>query len=214
MSQLSKIPPSVSSEQLVRHYGSTVLSELPQETVIKVLVSSLMKLAKLYQIKDFDTETAVLNAHWITQNYKHEQLETCTRCLENPPSLGERIWRITPDVISSWMEAVLDKFYSEREKTIHNQKFIETEAEGEADPRLEEWLKELEKKEGIRPISKDDVIYEGGEKPKKPRYVAPPPEYVILADLRVKYANECTDLHTGKVNPGMPSFDEWLMQNK
>jgi len=209
MSQLSKIPPSVSSEQLITHYGSTVLVELPQESVIKVLVASLMKLAKMYQIKDFDTETAVLNAHWITQNYKHEQLETITRCLENPPSTGEKIWRITPDVISSWMAAMLDKFYSERERNIHNQKFIETE-EGEPDPRLEEWLKELEGKEGIRPISKEDIKYEGGDKPKKPNYVPPPLEYVIMADLRVKYANECTDLHTGKVNPGAPSFDEWI----
>lgn len=202
----------------MRLYGSTVLVELPQESVIKVLVASLMKLAKLYQIKDFDTETAVLNAHWITQNYKYEQLETITRCLENPPSVGEKIWRITPDVVQSWMAAYLDKRYAEREKEIHNQKFqmdgSVDELNNESDPRLEAWLKELETKEGIRPISKEDIKYEGGEKPKKPNYVPPPPEYVIMADLRVKYANECTDLHTGKVNPGAPSFDEWILTQK
>lgn len=198
----------------MKHYGSTVLSELPQESVIKVLVASLMKLAKLYQIKDFDTETAVLNAHWITQNYKYEQLETILSSLNNPSKTESNIWRITPDVLESWVTASILRQAEKREKEIHNQKFIETEAEGEADPRLTEWLKELESKEGIRPISKEDVKYEGGEKPKKPNYVPPPPEYVIMADLRVKYANECTDLHTGKVNPGMPSFNEWILTQK
>lgn len=197
----------------MKHYGSTVLSELPQESVIKVLVASLMKLAKLYQIKDFDTETAVLNAHWITQNYKYEQLDNVTRCLENPPSINEKVWRINPDIIQTWISVFLDSIYAKREKEIHNQKFIE-EPEGEPDPRLEAWLKELESKEGIRPISKEDVKYEGGEKPKKPNYVPPPPEYVIMADLRVKYANECTDLHTGKEFPGAPSFQEWLLMQK
>lgn len=214
MSQLSKIPPSVSNEQLITQYGSTVLSELPQENVLKVLCASLMRLAKMYQIKDFDMETAVLNAHWIIQNYKYEQLTTVTRCLENPPPIDDKIWRITPDVIQSWMAAYLDKLYAQKEKEVHNEKHKE-EPEGDPDPRLAEWLKELEAKETpVRPITEEEVKKEGEEKPYKPSYTPPGREYKIMMDLKVKYGQECTDLHTGRVNPGMPSFDEWLMLQK
>jgi hypothetical protein len=199
---------------LITQYGSTVLSELPQENVLKVLCAQLMRLAKMYQIKDFDFENAVILGQWIVTNYKYEQLETVTRCLENPPSIGEKVWRITPDVISDWFAAYLDKLYASKEKEIHNQKFIE-EPEGEADPRLAEWLKELETKEkGIRPITEEEIKYEGGEKPGKPKYIPPGVEYYILAQKKAEYGRECTDLHTGKVKAGMPSFEEWLTMGK
>lgn len=197
----------------MKHYGSTVLIELPQESVIKVLCASLLRLAKMYQIKDFDTETAVLNAHWITQNYKYEQLQTVTKCLENPPSTGDKIWRITPDVIQDWFRAYLDRVYAEQERQIHNQKFTE-EPEGDPDPRLEEWLKELDNNEAVRPITEEEVKKEGQERPAKPHYVPPDAEYFILHQLKVRYGQECTDLHTGKVKPGMPSFEEWIMLQK
>lgn len=167
----------------------------------------------MYQIKDFDFENAVILGQWIITNYKYEQLSTVIRVLENPPMV-DRIWRLTPDIIREWLSIHLDRVYTQREKEIHNERFKEVEQEGDPDPRLEEWLKELDKSDTVRPITEEEIKYEGGEKPKKPKYVPPGVEYYILAQKKIEYGRECTDLHTGKVKPGMPSFDEWLNLSK
>lgn len=37
------------------------------------------------------------------------------------------------------------------------------------------------------------------------------PEKIVMQQLKKKYGLECTDIHTGRVLEGMPSFEEWLL---
>lgn len=208
--QLQRVYP----QQLTKLSGQAVLAELPQRDVVLTLSAHLTRLAKLYAVPNWDDSNAALLGAWILKNYKYEQLETVTKCLENPPAIEEKIWRITPDVIQAWMASYLDKIYSQREREVHNEKHKE-EPEGDPDPRLAEWLKELEAKEtAVRPITEEEVKKEGREKPVKPTYIPPGKEYYVLHQMKVKYGQECTDLHTGRTKPGMPSFDEWLLLQK
>jgi hypothetical protein len=192
----------------------TVIREQSKSEVVTELAKQLAVLAALYNIKDYTAVNASVLAEWIYETYQYEQLETVYKCLRNPPVTDERIWRLTPDVIRSWMLVYLDRAALEREKAIHNERFKE-EPEGEVDPRLEEWLKELEKKEtAVRPITEEEIKKEGGERPAAPKYIPPGKEYYVLKQLQIRYGRECTDLHTGRVKPGMPSFDEWLLMQK
>ena len=86
-------------------------------------------MASLYQIKDFGPQNALLLSEWIYENYKYEQLETVIECLRAPNSRGDKIWRLTPDVIQSWFMAYLDKLSNAREREIHNAKHEKVESE-------------------------------------------------------------------------------------
>lgn len=80
-----------------------------------------MRLAKLYQVPNFDTENAVYLSEWTYDNYQWEDLETITGVLTNPPTTQdergntETNWRITPDRIQRWMAVVLDQKAAQRE---------------------------------------------------------------------------------------------------
>jgi hypothetical protein len=39
-------------------------------------------------------------------------------------------------------------------------------------------------------------------------------EELQLNELKRQYALQCTDLYTGSVKPGYPTFQEWLKENK
>ena len=179
---------------------------------MKVLCELLNRLAKLYQIKEFDS--SVVLASWILTNYKYERLESITRCLENPPALDEKIWRLTPDVIQSWFMAYLDKLSNAREREIHNAKHEKVESEWQED-RLKELHETIKAVEDFKvpAITEEDILAEGQEKPKR-RYVPPDKEYLIMQQMRQEYGRKWCHLHTGRPLPGAPSFEEFLALNR
>ena len=168
----------------------------------------------MYQIKDFGPQNALLLSEWIYENYKYEQLESITRCLENPPALDEKIWRLTPDVIQSWFMAYLDKLSNAREREIHNAKHekVESEWPQERLQELQEVIKAVEDFK-VPAITEDDILAEGQEKPKR-KYVPPDKEYLVMLEMKREYGRKWCHLHTGRPLPGAPSFEEFLALNR
>ena len=48
----------------------------------------------------------------------------------------------------------------------------------------------------------------------QPSYHAPNAEYFVMNQMRIRYAREWTNLHTGEIKEGAPSFDEYLKLNR
>lgn len=223
----SKIPPSEFKELSLTKYGGLVLNEIPTEDVLNHISVLLTDIAKLYQIPNWTPVNSVHLAGWILRTYKYEQLETVTNCLKNPIGSSERMWRLTPDTIQGWFDKYLERVAEELERLTHNEPFkelapLKEEERREGvpeeweDSRLTEWLKELEKVEAkkIPPLTEEDIMKEGQEIPAKPFYNPPGKEYKTMLELKIKYGQECTDLHTGKQKPGTMNFDEWILTQK
>lgn len=95
------------------------MAEQPEKKeVIKLLAYSLQRLAKLYQVPNWDENNAVFLAEWIYENYKYDSLDDVMVCLINPPDTGDKNWRLTPDTIREWMAIQLDKVAARREKEL------------------------------------------------------------------------------------------------
>jgi len=92
-----------------------ILKEQDSKEVIKHLALLLNRLGKLYLIPGWSEENAVILAEWVFDNYKYEQLEVVTKCLNNPPQTPDNNWRLTPDLIQKWMKIELEKVAEERE---------------------------------------------------------------------------------------------------
>lgn len=103
--------------------GSVILREQEdKEATIKQIAGMLQQLALLYQIPNWTGENAVLLAKWIINKYEYEPLEVVLDCLVNPPSTGEKNWRLTPDTIQSWFMIRLDEQAQKREAEYQKEK--------------------------------------------------------------------------------------------
>jgi disulfide oxidoreductase YuzD len=191
-----------------------VLKEQSKGEVVLELSKQLARLSVLYSIPNYTAVNASILAEWIYDNYQNELLETVMRVLNKPPDTGEKIWRLTPDTVSAWMSIELEKFYAERERQINNAKYEDVPSEWK-DERLKELAETLKKVDDfvVPSLTESDIIQEGQEQPKKRNYQSPDKEYFVMMDLRSEYGRLHTDLHTGKVKDGAPSFDEFLRLN-
>jgi hypothetical protein len=112
---------------------SAILKEQDSKEVIKHIAGLLDRLGKLYLIPGWTLEHAVILSEWVFDNYKFEELETVTKCLNNPPQTLdengkiENNWRLTPDRIQKWMSVQLDKVAAERENDLKKYKQLGTE---------------------------------------------------------------------------------------
>lgn len=103
--------------------GNLVLREQPdKEATIAQIASMLNQLAKLYQIPNFTGENAVLLSKWIISKYAYETLDVVLDCLVNPPSTGEKNWRLTPDTIQEWFAIKLEEQAIKREREYQKEK--------------------------------------------------------------------------------------------
>lgn len=90
--------------------GTVILREHEDKgQSIEFIAQLLNRVAKLYQIPNWDNTNAVLLAKFIMEKYSCETLEVIVKCLESPPATGERNWRLTPDTIQIWFEFKLDE---------------------------------------------------------------------------------------------------------
>lgn len=118
-----------------------------------------MRLQKLYQVPNFDTDNAVYLAEWIYENYQWDHLDTIMTVLKNPPTTQdergntESNWRLTPDRIQRWMTVILDKKAAEREAE-HN-KLKASSKEKLPDVDYESFRKRLEEGTALREVKSD-----------------------------------------------------------
>jgi hypothetical protein len=92
-----------------------VLAEQDKGQTIKLICFLLQRLSKLYQLPNWSDENALILAEWIFDNYKFDSLDDVITCLKNPPSTGNKNWRLTPDTIQEWMGIILEKRSEARE---------------------------------------------------------------------------------------------------
>lgn len=195
---------------------STVLRVQPRNEALKAIADQLTKLARLYQVPAWDDINAVLLAEWIMDEYRDDLFETVMNALNNPPKTEDKNWRLTPDTIRVWVTAEQEKLSERREKYVHNKKHEETGNEWPKE-RLDEWAKTIESKKspfyGMPNLTEKEVREEGQERPKKPAYNPPNEEYYLLQQKRIEYGRLYTDLHTGAIKEGAPSFDEFIRKS-
>lgn len=192
--------------------GAILKAQPDTDKTIKLISLLLMKIATLYQIPNWNETQSINLADWICINYEFDTLESVIKTLNNPPTT-EKVWRLTPDTIREWMSIELDRLASKRERESHNQKILSPN--NDIDLLLTEALKDSKPAKPILPLTEKDIQLEGQEKP----YVKPYSsdhidEVATLQEMKVKYGRECTDLLTGEIKPGSPSFDEWLLLNR
>lgn len=80
---------------------------------------------------------------------------------------------------------------------------------------IKKWLSEVQQmpvmKSAIPKLTYKEIADEGDWLPKKPApYPSAPPEFLIMDEFKMQYGRECCDLYTGRLKPGMPSFEDWL----
>ena len=103
--------------------GSVILREQEnKEATVAEIAKMLHRLAKLFQIPNWDGENAVLLAKWIIDKYQYEPLDVVLDCLINPPSTSDKNWRLTPDTIQAWFAIRLDEQAVKREKEYQKEK--------------------------------------------------------------------------------------------
>lgn len=189
---------------------STVLREIPKAEVLNTIGDLLDKIAKLYQVPNWDALNTVLLSEWIVDNYPSDSLKTVIRCLSRQRST-EKNWRLTPDTIREWMTFELGELSEVRETYIQNKKYADGPNEW-----TDEKLNELRAAMGpvvksVIPLTEAEIREEGQEKPKKPKYTYTDMEYFIMNQKRVEYGRLYTHPHSGDILPGSPSFEEFLL---
>lgn len=192
--------------------SDSVLRSQPENDVVKSLSLLLLNLGNLYSVPDWSEKKAVDLAFWVFDNYKCERLEIIDRVLRNPPK-GEKVWRLTPDTIREWMAIELEQETIKREREEHNKKMaVEL---NDIDLLLKEALDMGgQPQRVVRSMTEEDIINEGQPKPDKEKSYSkgfkPDMEAARMANLKILYGRKYTDLITGEVLPGSPSFTEFL----
>lgn len=166
----------------------------------------LKRLAKLFQVPNWDGINEVLLAEWIMETYHSDQLKTILYCLDHPP-VG-KAWRLTPDTIGEWMTALLERKAEQRETQVHNDKQTEKllgDITENSPEHIQQWLNQI----GNAPEPKrENGLKKNREHLKGSAYI-PNPENIILNELRVRYAKENYDPF-GKRLDNWKGFDEWM----
>lgn len=193
---------------------NTVIREQPKADLAKAIASLLEKLARLYQIPNWDQMNTMLLTEWIMDTYPAERSETVFKALTRPQNTG-KVWRLTPDTISEWMALEIEIEAKERERLYHNAKQPQETPNEWTSEQIQEWLDTISKAVDFPKgpaLSDKEVREEGQDKPKEKKTVYPftSVEGIAMRHARTEWARECHDLYTGKPNDNWMSFDEWI----
>lgn len=76
----------------------------------------------LWQIPNWTPTNSVVLAEWIYDTYTYEPIEVIVECLKNPIVDDDKVYRLTPDVITKWMAVHLENQAVKRERENQKQK--------------------------------------------------------------------------------------------
>lgn len=179
-----------------------------------------MRIAKLYQVPNFDEESALILAVDTIERFQYDPVDVLVKCLTSPPSTGEKNWRLTPDTISEWMSITLEREADnlEREhKKLKSQKVefdLPVDIKPETQALIQGFINSLSTQK-IAPLPGGYIQEYGQRKPKKVShssgYVQPPKETVIEKELRRRWMLENCDPITGNKVEGYLSYEEWIL---
>ena len=216
---------------LVRSQGGLMISSIEKsiilkeqtdkKEVLKVLVYLLTRIAKLYQIPNFDNENAVLLASWTFEAYKYDSFETIEKALTNPKPLDDNAFRLTPDTVAKWISIELENKAGKLESEHQNNKSKTIEFTApenlseETETMIQEYLNSLAGPKLVQAMTDEDILKFGKERikieAKSLGYVPPNKEYVIEKELKRRYYLEMYDKVTGKPLENWMSFEEWKL---
>jgi len=195
-----------------------------KKELLKHLVYLLNRIAKLYQIPNFDNENSVLLASWIYETYQYDQFETIERALTNPKPLDDNAFRLTPDTVAKWLSIELEKG-SIKLETEHKKlkaQTIEFTIPKDQEPFSEEtnkliqdFINGLANHQKTPPIT-EAMIKELGKERLKPNSVSAghlvtDKDEVIMHELRRQWMIKYHDLQTGKPLDNYLSFEEFIL---
>lgn len=141
------------------------------------------------------------------------------------------IYRLDGAVIFGWMDQYLSQKYEVLERNLYKEKDqVHNSFKKAEKDYLQVWkesielLDEEDRKAGrkratpktdmlrsnLNRMTEDEAKIEGAIKPPYKPYPETPPEYKKMLDMKAEYGRECTDIYTGKIKPGMPSFEDWI----
>ncbi len=193
---------------------STVLREQPKPELLKLIANHLDKIAKLFQIPNWDSINGMLLAEWIVETYQTEQVETLLRCLNKPRRMEDKTWRLTPDVITDWMSQQIELEAEKREKEIHNAKQAEGLDIEVSDERIQEWLDTIKNAPGFKPpapLTPEDILKEGQLRPEKEKkWPVTTREELVNHIVHLEWIKANFDPITGKPLETFVSEDEWI----
>lgn len=199
---------------------NTVIREQNNKPALLAHIASLLlRIAKKYQIPNFDEESALLLAEDTLERYQFDLVDVLIKCLELPPHTGEKNWRLTPDTISEWMAIILEKEAEKRERELskEKQKTVEFKISDDLTPEtkkmIQDYLDKLSGPKMVQAMTDEDIKKFGKERPHKTGlpYNSTPKDEVIMKELRRKYYLENYDKITGKPLENWLSFDEWIL---
>ena len=200
--------------------SGTVLREQPNKPALDAHIASLlMRIAKLYQVPNFDEESALILAVDTIERFQYDPVDVLVKCLTSPPSTGEKNWRLTPDTISEWMSITLEREADRIEREHQNVKMKKVEFEVPADTTpetekmIQDFMNSLSDFKKVPALSEDYIKENGQRKPRKVSHssgwVQPSQEEVVMLELRRRWMLANFDHNTGKELEGFLSFDEW-----
>lgn len=177
---------------------------------------AIMKIAKIYQIPNFDNTNAELLSEWLMDEYKHHDLALVQETLRNPPRLNDQAWRLTPDTLREWIDLTRIK-QAEKANVKESQKrqdieVIEPALSEETQKMVADYIASLIPEKTTYQLTKEQIQEEGQIRPKQKRaiYNSTPKEELVMKELKRQYYNECYDKYTGKQLDSWLSFEEWV----
>lgn len=194
------------------------IKQIPESEAILQLSQMLDKLAKLYQVPNWDSTNAILLAESVRDEYKHYSWELIVQALTNPPKL-EKVWRITPDTIAEWINYTREKMVEREQRLVSERRQMEKIVSHELSEETLELIKNF-KPDGIKEVpkvtrnEKRDILREDAYRQQgyKAMSDAEALEYNLNIELKSRYSRECRDPHTGALLPGKPDFETWKKQ--
>jgi len=165
--------------------------------VMRDLFLAIMKIAKVYQIPNFDNTNAELLAEWILEEYQHHDLELVQTALRNPPRLNDQAWRLTPDTLREWIELTRIKRANlkdaEESKKRQELEVVKNDISPETQKLIKETLNNLlDGPKNVMTLSPDEIKEEGQTRPKAFKHPSTDAGYVKEWAERVKRHAEQT----------------------
>lgn len=150
----------------------------------------------------------------LVDTFSSESIEDFQLCFKNGVK-GKygKIYNVDLSVLSIWMGEYLEEKYQLIESgtiTDSTEALPDVDYSAFKQRKAQEWAKDTQEKESALKAEYERQKAELEFEEKRRGYKAPDEDFVIKAELKREWAREHTDLHSGKILPNSPSFEEWL----